>query len=246
LTRYRPFFLLLLLSLFSLLLPLSLSAALAQYAGQDVALAGSPHQHEHSAAARWEGSPAGIAFSEFNHHFSAIFILVMGGAELLGAFGIPVGLLMPAAMFLSGVYLLIWSDHDAWPIGSLSVVQTFLGGDSEMAQHKLFGVLSLYVGIMEGVRRIGWLQHPGWRIPLPAFAILGGALLLLHSHGAHPDVHKIALQHMVMGGMAVAAGISKFAADWKQAAHATTRKRWGVMWSAFIMLIGLQLLIYSE
>ncbi len=84
----------------------------------------------------WEGSPAGIAYSEFNHHFSGIFILLVGMTELWGALGIGLlgwsRFLLPLAMLGAGGHLLIWSDHEAWPIGSLSFAQTFFGGDWEM------------------------------------------------------------------------------------------------------------------
>lgn len=204
------------------------------------------HQQGSQTVPVWEGSPAGKAYSEFNHHLSGVFILVMGLAELLQVFGVRVGLLLPIGMFLSGLYLTIWSDHEAWPIGSLSFVQTFFGGDWEIMQHKVFGILPMVVGITEGLRRLGRLQHPGWRIPLPALAILGSFVLLLHSHGAHPEVHKIAQHHAFMGAMAVAGGVSKFASDWKSRAALGTRRRWGLMWSAFLILIGVQLLLYRE
>jgi hypothetical protein len=160
----------------------------------------------------WEGSPEGKAYSEFNHHLAGIFVILIGLSELRPAMGIRAlawtWLLLPVAMLATGMFLLIWSDHDAWPIGSLSFAQTFLMGDWETVQHKLFGVLLLLIGGIEWLRRTGRLNHLWWRIPLPGFAIIGGLSLFMHSHGAHPSAHKIALHHTIMGIMAVAAGSS--------------------------------------
>jgi hypothetical protein len=247
LIRYAsPCILLSLSLLFNLSLSLSLSPVFAQHPGHPERSTDPIQVHDVSKALRWEGSAAGIAYSEFNHHLSSIFILVIGFAELLRVLAIRVGVLMPLAMFLSGIYLVLWSDHEAWPIGSLSFLQTFFGGDWEIIQHKVVGILALGVGTIEALRRMGGIRHPRWTFPLPVFAIVGGLSLFLHSHGSHPGAHKIAIHHAVMGILAVAAGSSKLAADWRQSATPTTRKRWDVMWAACILLIGLQLLMYSE
>jgi hypothetical protein len=248
LTRHSPVVLLVCLSVFALPFTLWLffTPVFVQHTVHVTVAPDSHPQHERSTAPRWEGSPAGIAYSEFNHHLSSIFVLVIGVAELLRAFGVRTGFLLPIAMFLSGAFLLIWSDHEAWPIGSLGFIQTFFGGDWEIMQHKLFGILPMSVGIIEGLRRLGWLQHPGWRMPLPAFAIIGGYLLLSHHHGGHPGADKIAMHHAIMAVMAVTAGSSKLAADWRGNGNATSPRQWELLWSALVILIGIQLLIYSE
>jgi uncharacterized membrane protein HdeD (DUF308 family) len=197
---------------------------------------------------RWEGSVAGKAYSEFNHHLAGILVLVIGLTELAMVLGFTtlswIRFLLPAALAVTGCFLLIWSDHEAWPIGPLSFSETYFGGDWETFQHKLFGILALAVGIAETLRRLDTLRHPGWRVPLPAFAILGGVSLFLHSHGVHPAAHKIAQHHAIMGAMAVTAGSSKLAA-WRRPAS-SRRSRRELLWSALVILIGIQLLFYSE
>jgi hypothetical protein len=215
------------------------------------------HYHPRAGATSWEGSLAGKAYSEFNHHLAGLFVVVIGVSELIPVLGIAgcgmrgpavrrlkwIGFLLPAALLLTGLYLMIWSDHEGWPIGSRSLAQTYFGDDWEMIQHKLFGIMSLTIGVIEGLRRLGWLQRIGWRLPLPGLAILGGLSLFLHSHGAHPAAHKIALHHAVMGAMAVTAGTSKLASIWNRTSGP---ERWELVWGALVVLIGLQLLIYSE
>ncbi|MGH7231555.1 MAG: hypothetical protein ACREJU_09390 [Nitrospiraceae bacterium] len=206
----------------------------------------------------WEGSAEGIAYSEFNHHLAGFFVLLIGLSELRPAFGMATlswaMLLLPGALFVMGIYLLIWSDHDAWPIGSHSLVETYSNGDWETLQHKLFGIVALFIGTIELLRRTGHLDHVFWRVPLPTFAIIGGLSLFLHSHGVHPAAHKIALHHAAIGIMAITAGSSKFLSEWKRRDVAmllgspkrATRSTWELAWAALVLLIGMQLLLYTE
>jgi putative copper resistance protein D len=216
-------------------------------------------QHAHGAsgtAGQWEGSPAGKAYSEFNHQLAGIFVLLIGVSELRGAMGIAMlawsRFLLPAAMLGAGGYLMIWSDHDTWPIGSLSFTQTFFSNDYETIQHKLFAILLLVVGSVELLRRMGRARHAAWGAPLPVSALVGGLMLSLHSHGVHPSAHKIAFHHGMMCTMATLAGMCKLAADPFQTLAlsgdrvAGARSGWGLAWSALVLLIGVELLIYTE
>jgi putative copper resistance protein D len=211
-------------------------------------------EHEHHGAAGfpagWEGSIAGIAYSEFNHHLTGMLVLIIGLSELRQALAIPfwawTRFLLPGALFTAGSFLLVWSDHNAWPIGSMSFMQTFFGSDQEIFQHKSYALLSLAVGTIELFRRLGQIGHTAWATPLPAFAIIGGLMLFGHSHGGHPLAGKIAMDHAIMGTMAVTAGSSKLLSDWVRFPSHALFSKWGLLWAGLIMLIGIQLLLYSE
>ena len=215
----------------------------------------SEHEHGHDGGAdkgsHWEGSPEGIAYSERNHHLAGIFILLIGLTELWGALGVGLlawsRLLLPLAMVGAGSYLMIWSDHDAWPAGSMSLAQTLFGGDWEILQHKIYAFLLLSVGMVEGIRWRGRMKRKLWSIPLPLFAVVGGLMLFLHSHGDHPSAQKIALDHAIMGSLAIAGGFCKLVSA-REAADADSIRasRWDMGWAAAVTLIGLQLLFYSE
>ncbi len=211
------------------------------------------HGHHHapsSSGLPWEGSREGIAYSEFNHHLAGVFLLLIGLSELRQALGWPVlawtRFLLPGALGVAGVFLLIWSDHDSWPIGSMTFMQTFSGSDPEVLQHKTYGVLAFAVGAIEFLRRLGWFAHAAWMVPLPIFAVLGGLMLFTHSHGDHPAADKIALHHLLMGTMAITAGSSKLISGWRQRQLATERSYWELVWASLVLVIGVQLLFYSE
>ena len=209
--------------------------------------------HKHHAAtgdrAGWEGSVAGAAYSEFNHHLTGILVLIIGFSELRHALAMSLWawtrFLLPGALLASGFFLLVWSDHNAWPIGALSFVETFFGSDPEIFQHKSYGLLSLTVGAIELLRRLGGIRHAAWVAPLPLFAIVGGLMLFGHSHGVHPSAAKIAMDHAMMGAMAVTAGSSKLLSDWFRSPSCAGSSKWELPWAVLILLIGTQLLIYS-
>ena len=68
-----------------------------------------------------------------------------------------------------------------------------------------------------------------------------------HSHGFHPSAEKIAMHHAIMGTMAVTAGSSKLLSAWVRARQNGPARRNGNGYGlACILLIGAQLLIYSE
>ncbi len=222
------------------------------------ALNGQRHDHSGTTAPgvpKWEGSPEGKAYSEFNHHLAGVFVILIGLSELREALAFTkfswISFLLPAAMSAAGGFLLIWSDHEAWPVGTLSFTQTFFGDDGELIQHKTYGLLLLSVGAIELFRRLGRIAHGVWMVPLPGLAIIGGLMLFGHEHGAHPSAHKIAVHHTIMGILAITAGSSKLVSGWQRVQDGGSvaradRSSWELAWAGLILLIGLQLLIYSE
>jgi hypothetical protein len=228
-------------------LPLDLSQQGSEHAG---GVHAATHPHTAHALLAWEGSPEGMAYSEFNHHVAGLLLMVIGSAEVAQALRVSwplwARLLLPAALGLAGIFLLIWSDHDAWPIGSLTLSQTLLGGNYELLQHKVYGMVALLTASVEVVRRTGNVRHGAWMIPLPVFAVIGGWMLFSHSHGAHPAAETIALHHAIMGTLAITAGSSRLVSAWKAGAASSAQSRWELLWAGLICVIALQLIIYSE
>jgi hypothetical protein len=210
----------------------------------------SDHDHHRASVGGWEGSAQGVAYSKFNHHLAGLFVLLMGCAELSQALYLPtllwVRLLLPAAMLLGSVILLVGSDHEAWPIGSLSFAQTFSSHDPEIIQHKIYGLLLFLVGKVEVLRRTRRISAGLWSALLPLFAIVGGLMLFGHSHGVHPSAQKIAMHHAMMGTLAITAGSSKLLLGWFRPSLHGRSPAWGWLWAGPIVLIGMQLLMYSE
>ena len=206
------------------------------------------HQREHIGG--WEGSSEGIAYSEFNHHFAGLCDVLFGLAELGYALRLPlpfwIRLVLPSALGIIGVYLLVWSDHDAWPIGSLGFVETFFGEDREILEHKIYSVLAVAIAVCETLRRIDRVRHPAWAAPLVFLTLIGGLLLFVHSHGNHPASERIELHHALLGTVGVGAALSKAMASWMPGASRQFVKWTEVAWAGSVILFGLLLLLYSE
>lgn len=198
----------------------------------------------------WEGSAQGVAYSEFNHRFAGLFVLLFGLAELGHALRYPLPpwtrLVLPSALGIIGIYLLVWSDHEAWPIGALSFVQTFSGQDLEILQHKFYGVFAFTAALSETLRRIGWARHPAWAAPLLFLGVTGPLLLFAHSHGNHPANHTIELHHALLGSLGIGAAISNAMVSWTSSDSHHLVKRWEVAWAGFVIVMGIQLLLYFE
>jgi len=209
--------------------------------------------HEHQplySGDRWENSSQGAAYSQFNHRFAGLCALLIGLSELGRAlrFFPPLWtrIVLSGAFGAVGVFLLVWSDHEAWPIGSLSFLRTFSGQDQEILAHKLYGAFATTVAVSEFVRGIGWVKHPAWGAPLLLYVVIGGAMLFVHSHGANHGVHTIEFHHAIMGAMAVSAGVSKSVAAWVTSLSSRSVRRWELVWVGLIFLIGVQLLVFFE
>jgi hypothetical protein len=232
---------------------LTMTPALAQQSTtpHDLSHVGHHERHDGKGSGEaWEGSPEGIAYSERNHHIAGFMVLLMGLAELSHVLRLAslrwAKLLLPSALIAAGVFLLVWSDHDGWPIGSLSLGDTWSGQDHEILQHKIYGILALGVGSVELLRRLGRMEQKAWASPLPLMAIVGGLMLFGHSHGFHPSAQKITMHHVVMGTMAVTAGSSKLVSTWIGGRDHAGPTNWEWVWVSLIFLIGIQLLIYAE
>jgi putative copper resistance protein D len=207
------------------------------------------HQEGH-ASERWEGSPEGKAFSEFAHHFAGSFDVIFGLAELGCALQYPLPywtrFILPGALSIVGGFTLIWSDHDAWPIGSLSFMETFFGEDREIIEHKSYGILTLAIAFFEMLRRTGKVRHPAWAAPLVLLVLVSALSLFDHSHGNHPAAAKIQFHHSLLGIVGVGAAFSKGLASWLPGASPQLRKWWEIAWAGSIILFGLLLLAYYE
>jgi Na+/glutamate symporter len=206
--------------------------------------------HGKHADGEWDGSDQGVAYSEFNHRFAGLFVLLFGLAELGHAlrYRVPfwTRLVLPSALGVIGAYLLIWSDHEAWPIGSLSFAQTFFGQDPEIIQHKFYGVFGTTAAVSETFRRIGWAQHPAWAAPLMFLGLVGALLLFFHSHGNHPANDAIELHHTLLGSLGVGAAVSNAMVSWTSGTSSHAVRRWEVAWAGFVIVMGIQLLLYFE
>jgi hypothetical protein len=196
---------------------------------------GAVHQagHEHAR------NPAEALYSQFTHRASGAFLIVLAAVifwESRPGRRFPWNA-MSAPLWLGfGVYLFISSDPEAWPYGPKRFIEIFY--DPLVLQHKLFAILLLVIGTIEGLRAYGAVRA---RFLVPVLATIGGISLFIHFHDNKFHIDAIYLQHAAMGLTAVALGTTLFVARKLQAERVVS---WA--WPAFLVLMATVLLFYVE
>jgi putative copper resistance protein D len=192
--------------------------------------------HAHSSAPI-PGSPEERAESEFMHQLNGVFVLLLGILAILEHRLANAGLFRwgwPLLFLVSGIYLVIQSDQAGWPIGEKGFIESLR--DPEILQHKIAAVILLLLGLSEIFLRTGWRQSfLAW--VFPSLTISAGVLLFVHSHEDH-QAPTIYVQHLLMGGTAMGIGVMRLISGRFKSSEP--------VWPFLILLLGLELLFYTE
>jgi hypothetical protein len=190
--------------------------------------------------------------SEFNHHLAGFFV-VLGGVFMLTQ-----GLMTPrwpfsryvwpASFFLSGIFVLVWSDTELWPFGPRHWLEA-LRNNPEVLQHKLFSVLLLGLGVIEYLRVKGSLDAVWSRLVFPVLAFGGSVLLLFHQHegGMHDANHmqvmaRIQSEHLSYATVGMGIGLTKALAE----IRTRGQRVFAVIWPLLMVSLGILLMFYRE
>ena len=82
---------------------------------------------------------ADIAWSEYNHHWSGIFVLAIGALALLNQAGLRWARHWPLIFLGLAAFLFLRSDPEVWPLGEVGFFASFR--DVEVLQHRAFVLL---------------------------------------------------------------------------------------------------------
>ncbi len=186
---------------------------------------------------------ADIAWSEYNHHWSGIFVLATGLLALLNQAGLRWARHWPLLFVGLAVFLFLRSDPEVWPLGQQDFWASFR--DIEVLQHRTFVALILaFAGFEWRVRAQGWGDRRA-ALVFPLLCIGGGILLLTHSHAIAnlKDQLLIELTHTPLAITAILAGCARWL-ELRLGPPASRRAGW--VWPVCLVLIGLMLLSYRE
>ncbi len=190
---------------------------------------------------------ADIAWSEYNHHWSGLFVLAIGVLSLLNAAGLRWARHWPLIFLLLGAFLFLRSDPEVWPLGDIG----FFAGlrDIEVLQHRLFVVLIATFAIFEWRVRTGRNVKPWAHLVFPLLCAGGGTLLLTHSHAIAnvKDQLLIELTHTPLALCGIVAGWARWLElrlDPQASPIAWRVARW--LWPVCFIVVGLLLLNYRE
>ena len=188
-------------------------------------------------------TPADIAWSEYNHHWAGVFVLLVG---LLSALAQIRGFARMRywPLMLAGLAVLIFvrADPEGWPLGPDNFWEAIHNG--EVLQHKAFAVLVLLFAVFELRVQLGKARAHAAYV-FPAVCAFGGALLLTHSHVLDNIKEQLLadLSHAPIAIAAVLAGWSRWLQVRLPAGEGGLASR---IWPACFVVIGVLLLNYRE
>ena len=186
---------------------------------------------------------ADIAWSEYNHHWSGLFVVVIGVLGLLQRGGVRWARHWPLVLLGMAGFLLVRSDPEVWPLGEIGFWESFR--DVEVFQHRVFVVLLVAFAVFEWGVRTGRLRDQRLALVFPLLTAFGGAMLLTHSH-AIANVKEQLLIEVSHTPLALA-GIVAGWARWLEIRGDGAVRRWaGWVWPVCFVLVGVILLCYRE
>ena len=188
-----------------------------------------------------------IAWSEYNHHWAGLIVVLVGLLALLNRAGVGWARHWPLAFLGLAVFLFFRSDPETWPMGDIGFLDSFR--DVEVLQHRFFVLLIVAFTYFEWrVRATNWNNQ--WaKLVFPLLCAAGGTMLLTHSHAIAnvKDQLLIELTHTPLALAGIAAGWGRWLEirlnprenpiAWRVA---------GWVWPVCILFCGLLLLGYRE
>ena len=187
-----------------------------------------------------------LIYSEMMHHifgwmvFGLAFWLTYQMLELPGVEKIRA--LGPILLSAGGLFLMIFSDFDAWPLSSEKPIT-----DPEVLAHKIFATLMIVIGLGTNLVRkrtdadIGKLQAH----LVAVLALSGGGILFTHVHTGAPYSEVamgVYIHHFYLGVLALLCGGMKML----ELALPERRRLWDLCWVVLLYVIAFALVKYNE
>ncbi len=189
------------------------------------------------------------AWSEYNHHWAGLIVLVAGGLALLSRMPHQQWARYWPVLFLAlSVFILMRADPECWPLGPRPFWASFTAPD--VLQHRLYALLIAVFAIFETGVQTGRLRWRHARFVFPVLCAAGGALLLTHTHalGEGNDEVFAELSHTPIAILGAAAGWGRWLELRLDGSAPPSRERrlaaW--IWPVCLILIGILLLNYRE
>ncbi len=185
-----------------------------------------------------------IAWSEYNHNWSGVFVLAIGILALLARVpALRFARHWPMLFIALGVFIAIRGDPESWPLGSIGFIEAFR--EPGVVQHRLLVLLVLVFGFFEWRVRVGQLAGTRAAYVFPLSNVLGGILLLTHSHVLENIQQALLteMSHIPLGLLALVAGCARWL---ELRAESPIRERAGWIWPLAFVMVGAILLFYRE
>ncbi|MCH9698380.1 MAG: CopD family protein [Gammaproteobacteria bacterium] len=187
---------------------------------------------------------AATAWSEYNHHFSGIVLIVTSLVGMLYYFRYwRWTTYWPFGLMLLSVFLFFRSDAETWPLGPGGFWDSVFS-NIEVLQHRIATVLAFVLGVIEFRVRAG-KQSGRLKYLFPLLCMFGGVMLFMHSHvGFQPKSEfLIQISHIAIGVLAIVMACSRLLEI--RLSGAVSRAT-GFISVLALSLIALLLMVYRE
>ncbi|CCE11812.1 putative Copper resistance protein, copD family [Bradyrhizobium sp. STM 3843] len=185
-----------------------------------------------------------IAWSEYNHHWAGIFVVLIGLLAMIehvrwGQWARH----WPLLFLVMAAFLFVRADEMAWPIGPIGFFASLR--DPEVAQHRMFVVLIILFGLFEWRVRLRGQDAGNAALVFPLTVAVGGALLMTHSHAIAniKDQLLIEMSHTPLALCGMTAGWARWL-ELRLQGRISRVAAW--VWPIAFVLVGLILLDYRE
>jgi putative copper resistance protein D len=181
-------------------------------------------------------------WSEYNHHWSGLFVLSMGLLAIAERLGARAARHWPLLFFGLATFMFIRNDPRAWPLGPTGFWESLTLPD--VLQHRAFVLLIVLFGGFEWMVRTGRLPRTPWAYVFPLLCAAGGGLLLTHSHAMFnlKEEFLSEVTHAPIGLLGAFMGWGR----WLELRLPESGRAASWVWTACLTAVGVLLLVYRE
>lgn len=214
-----------------------------------ISASGDAHEMQDRAFAPGEGvapprNAMDVAWSEFNHHWAGLIVVVIGTLALLER-SKRLSWTRHWPLLLAGLALPMFAraDPEVWPLGDLGLFESLR--DPEVVQHRLLECLTAVFGLLEWRVRTGQVSHPRATLIFPLLCAAGGALLVTHTHALAnlKDQLLVEITHVPLVAAVMIVAWSRWI-EVRLSGRASCVAGW--VWRVAFVASGVSLLLYRE
>jgi len=189
-------------------------------------------------------TPSDIAWSEYNHHWMGLLLLLIGIAAVLGRSGrVRLAEQWPLLFVLMGIFILLRADPENWPLGPNGFWESF--DEAEVLQHRAAVLLVIAFAVFEWRVQSGTAKWKHAAEVFPAVCVAGGMLLVTHTHSLNNIKEELLaeMSHIPLALLAILAGWSRWL-EFRLPKRDQTVVSW--IWPLCFAFMGAILLNYRE
>lgn len=190
--------------------------------------------------------PADRAWSEYNHNWAGLIVFLMGILALFSRSRyFAWAKIWPLAFLGLAVFLFLRADPENWPLGPNGFWASF--GEAEVLQHRLAVLLLIAFAGFQYLVETKKLKSQEAALVFPIVCILGGMVLLTHSHalGNIKEELLAEMSHTPLAVFGILAGWSRWL-ELRLPPENSAKKYLAWLWPVCFIMVGLILMDYHE